>query len=113
MQSVTGTQPGALGPNHALEHLCCPECNGTNVTLTKAHSAFWEGERLIVIEGLPSLYCPDCREHFFEDYTATMLDILRGRGFPTAMSSRKIEALAFDFDRLLRHSAANDARGAS
>ncbi len=64
---------------------------------TRVRSAFWEGERLVVIEDIPALVCPDCREQFYDEATTMVLDLLRGDGFPEAKASSVMSVPVFSF----------------
>lgn len=80
----------------------CPQCGGAAVEATTVRSALWQGDRLVVLEGLPALACRHCQEQFYDDATATMLDLLRGDGFPAEMATRSLAVEVFDFGDLLR-----------
>lgn len=80
----------------------CPQCGSAAVEATTVRSALWQGDRLVVLEGLPALACRQCHEQFYDDATATMLDLLRGDGFPAEMATRSLAAAVFDFRSLLQ-----------
>jgi YgiT-type zinc finger domain-containing protein len=80
----------------------CPQCGSAAVEATTVRSALWQGDRLVVLEGLPALACRSCHEQFYDDATATMLDLLRGDGFPAGMATRSLAVEVFDFGSLLR-----------
>ena len=65
-------------------------------------SAFWQGEGLVVVEGIPALVCQSCGEQFYEDETAMKLDLVRGGGFATARAARTLTVPVFDFDAAKR-----------
>ena len=79
----------------------CPQCGSEAVEATTIRSALWQGDRLVVLEGLPALACRHCQEQFYDDATATMLDLLRGDGFPADMATRSLAVEVFDFGSLL------------
>ncbi|HEY4999771.1 MAG TPA: type II toxin-antitoxin system MqsA family antitoxin [Usitatibacter sp.] len=79
----------------------CTECGGTQVHTDLVRSAFWEGERLVVVEGIPALVCASCGEQFYDDTTAVVLDLLRGAGFPADKARSEMSVPVFAFgDRL-------------
>lgn len=75
----------------------CSGCGG-ELRFTRARSAFWHGERLVVIEGIPALECAGCHERYFDDDVAIRLDLLRGAGFPDALASGRLTVPVFSFD---------------
>jgi YgiT-type zinc finger domain-containing protein len=79
----------------------CSQCGGTDLRRTTARSAFWEGERLIVIEDIPAIVCANCHEQHYDDTTVVLLDLLRGDGFPPERAVRTIAVPVFSLrDRL-------------
>jgi YgiT-type zinc finger domain-containing protein len=79
----------------------CPQCGSAAVEAMSVRTALWQGDRLVVLEGLPALACRHCHEQFYDDATATMLDLLRGDGFPAEMATRSLAVEVFDFGNLL------------
>jgi YgiT-type zinc finger domain-containing protein len=76
----------------------CSLCGDGELRETRVRSAFWEGERLVVVEDIPALVCPSCGEQFFDDSTAIRLDLLRGAGFPAEMSCGELRVPVFSID---------------
>lgn len=76
----------------------CSLCGDGELRETRVRSAFFEGERLVVVEDIPALVCSACGEQFFDDLTAIRLDLLRGAGFPAAMSCRELNVPVFSLD---------------
>ena len=64
-----------------VEHEC-PECGSTRLRQHLVKSAIWQGERLVVVEGIPALLCEACGERFYDDGTVTRLDLMQGEEFP-------------------------------
>jgi YgiT-type zinc finger domain-containing protein len=60
----------------------CPQCGSTRLRQDLVKSAIWQGERLVVVEGIPALLCEACGERLYDDETVTQLDLLQGDGFP-------------------------------
>ena len=58
-------------------------------------AAFWEDERLVVVEEIPALVCRGCGERFYDDATAMRLDMLRGTGFPRERAARSMTVEVF------------------
>jgi YgiT-type zinc finger domain-containing protein len=61
------------------------------------NTAFWQGGKLVVVEGIPALVCQSCGEQYYEDETAMKLDLMRGGGFRDAEAVRKLEVPVFAF----------------
>ena len=76
----------------------CTQCDGGELREARVRSAFWEGERLVVIEDIPALACSACGEQFFDDATAIRLDLLRGAGFPPEMARGELRVPVFSLD---------------
>lgn len=78
----------------------CANCGG-RIRSTQARSAFWHGDRLVVVDDIPALVCDSCREQYFDDSTAMVLDLLRGDGFPPEQAKAELVVSVFSFrDRL-------------
>jgi len=59
----------------------CTECGAFALQAKTVRSAFWQDERLVVIDGIPALVCEACQERFYDDATVMLLDLKRGEGF--------------------------------
>lgn len=79
----------------------CPQCGGAAVELALIRTAFWQSDGLVVLEGLPALSCRQCGEQFYDDATATMLDLLRGDGFANDQATRSLVVPVFDYKTLV------------
>jgi YgiT-type zinc finger domain-containing protein len=75
----------------------CPVCGGNALREELAKSAFWHFERLVVVEDIPALVCGKCGERFYDDATATALDLMHGDGFPADRASGQLHVLTFSF----------------
>jgi len=73
----------------------CSQCGGSDLRTTSARSAFWEGDRLVVIEDIPAIVCADCQEQHYDDTTVVYIDRLRGDGFPPDKARREIVVPVF------------------
>jgi len=60
----------------------CAQCGAFALQARTVRSAFWQDERLVVIDGIPALVCEACQERFYDDETVMLLDLKRGEGFP-------------------------------
>lgn len=76
----------------------CSLCGDGELRETRVRSAFFEGERLVVVEDIPALVCQTCGEQFFDDTTAVRLDLLRGAGFPSGMSCGELRVPVFSLE---------------
>lgn len=75
----------------------CPQCGSRSVKPAVVRSAFWHGDRLVVVEDLPALSCGACHEQFYDDATVTILDLMRGQGFPAESAVRTVTTPVFSF----------------
>jgi YgiT-type zinc finger domain-containing protein len=81
----------------------CSQCGSSDLRQTTVRSAFWEGERLVVIEDIPAMVCADCREQHFDDMTVVLIDLMRGDGFPPDQARREMVVPVFSLlDRARR-----------
>jgi YgiT-type zinc finger domain-containing protein len=75
----------------------CPSCGSSDVRAATVRSALWHHDRLVVVEDLPALVCGACQERFYDDATVTILDLMRGEGFPEAEADHVISVPVFSF----------------
>jgi len=73
----------------------CSQCGGTHLSSQTVRSAFWDKDRLVVIEDIPAIVCLDCNERYYDDTTVVLLDLLRGDGFPPEKALREITVPVF------------------
>jgi YgiT-type zinc finger domain-containing protein len=76
----------------------CTNCGSANVSASHVRSAFWQDDRLVVVEGIPALVCGACAEQFYDDTTVVGLDLLRGEGFPADKARSELRVPVFCFD---------------
>jgi len=76
----------------------CTNCGSAEVSAARVRSAFWVGDRLVVVEGIPALVCGACAEQFYDDTTVVGLDLLRGEGFPAEKAHAELRVPVFSFD---------------
>lgn len=95
-----------------VEHEC-PECGSARLRRELVKSAIWQGERLIVVEGIPALLCEACGERFYDDGTVTQLDLMQGEGFPQDGTGRVLKVPVISFmDRLVAAGEADSEEAA-
>jgi YgiT-type zinc finger domain-containing protein len=86
---------------HPTSLACCSQCGSTNLETALIRSAFWEDDRLVVIEDIPAIVCVDCGEQHFDDPTVVLIDLLRGDGFPLEKARQQLTVPVFSLnDRL-------------
>ncbi len=73
----------------------CEQCGGTDLREDEVRSAFWHGDRLVVVEDVPAVVCATCSEQFFDDSTVMLIDLLRGEGFPPEKARRELRVAVF------------------
>jgi YgiT-type zinc finger domain-containing protein len=76
----------------------CENCGSSAIHAERVRTAFWAEDRLVVIEDVPALVCKACHERYFDDATVTVLDLMRGDGFPPERARREITVPVFSFD---------------
>jgi YgiT-type zinc finger domain-containing protein len=81
--------------NHEQVPASCSRCGGTDLRATTMRSAFWDDDRLVVVEDIPAIVCQKCHEHYYEDMTVVLLDLLRGDGYPPEKALREITVPVF------------------
>ena len=73
----------------------CTTCGHAELHRDRVRSAFWEGERLVVVEGISALTCGACGERFYDHAASAALDELRRSGFPADKARCKIRVPVF------------------
>ncbi len=76
-------------------HTC--EFCGSSTHEATVRMCLWEGERLVVVEGVPARVCDKCLEQFYDELTMFKIDRLRGSGFPAAEAGRTLAVPVFAF----------------
>ncbi len=59
----------------------CPNCGAGPLASRTVDTLFWQGERPVMIRGIPALLCMGCGEEFISDDTAARLDGMKRDGF--------------------------------
>lgn len=80
----------------------CTNCGSVNVRASRVRSAFWQDDRLVVVEDIPALVCGACAEQFYDDSTVVGLDLLRGEGFPAEKARAELRVPVFSFSDRVR-----------
>ena len=75
----------------------CANCGSADVHARHVRSAFWQDDRLVVVEDIPALVCGACAEQFYDDTTVVGLDLLRGEGFPAEKARAELRVPVFSF----------------
>ena len=75
----------------------CTNCGSANVRASHVRSAFWQDDRLVVVEDIPALVCGACAEQFYDDATVVGLDLLRSEGFPAEKARAELRVPVFSF----------------
>ena len=76
----------------------CGNCGSNKIHEANVRSAFWDEDRLVVVEGIPAVVCESCHEQYFDDRTMVVLDLLRGDGFPPEKARSELRVPVFSFD---------------
>ncbi len=87
----------SMDANNGQSGAVCPGCGGSDIGMARVRSAFFHGDRLVVIEDIPALVCSGCNEQFYDDRTVVVLDLLRGNGFPVEDAREEIRVPVFSF----------------
>jgi YgiT-type zinc finger domain-containing protein len=87
----------SMDSNNDRSGAVCPGCGGSDIGMARVRSAFFHGDRLVVIEDIPALVCSGCNEQFYDDRTVVVLDLLRGNGFPVEDAREEIRVPVFSF----------------
>jgi YgiT-type zinc finger domain-containing protein len=77
--------------------LACTSCGSPDVQERRVRSAFWQDDRLVVVEDIPALVCGACGEHSYADNTVVALDLMRGGGFPADQARGELRVPVFSF----------------
>jgi YgiT-type zinc finger domain-containing protein len=84
---MTGGSKGASAP--------CPACERTEARQARVRLAFWQDDRLVVIEDVPALVCNSCGEQFYDDASVRLVDRMRQSGFPPEDAVREVRVPVF------------------
>lgn len=80
----------------------CSRCHGGALRPERISTAFWQGEGLVVIRGIPAMVCVDCGEQFIDDRTARGLDRMHGEGFSELQARNHMVVPVFEFPGFLK-----------
>jgi len=77
--------------------VACTSCGSADTRSARVRSAFWDGDRLVVVEDIPAVVCEACSEQSYDDGTVVALDLLRGEGFPEEQARAHLRVPVFSF----------------
>ncbi|MFU0504632.1 type II toxin-antitoxin system MqsA family antitoxin [Pseudaminobacter sp. NGMCC 1.201702] len=86
----------------------CPQCESTRLRRHLVKSALWHGERLVLVKDIPAIVCEACGERFYDDTTATILDLMQGSGFPADRATEHLSVPVFSFSQRIPSGLAED-----
>jgi YgiT-type zinc finger domain-containing protein len=98
MVSSLEIKQASLTIDEGAEPGTCACCGGDKFHLVTSRTAFWHGDRLVIVDGIPALACDGCGERYYEDRTAMVLDLMRGRGFPAEAATAEMVVPVFAYD---------------
>lgn len=75
----------------------CPACLSTRLGPARVRSAYWNGHRLVLVDGVPALVCAECGERIYDDTAAQALEDMKGGGFPAAKAERYLQVPIFEY----------------
>ncbi len=84
-------------PSGVASDASCSACSSGQLVPDRVKTAFWEGERLIVVEDIPALVCTTCGEQYVDDEAALQLDLMKGGGFPKGKAVREMTVRVFAY----------------
>ncbi len=73
----------------------CPVCDSADTRHAHVRSAFWQDDRLVVIEDIPALVCNVCGEQFYDDGAVRLIDRMRQNGFSPEHAIRELRVPVF------------------
>jgi len=90
LPEATSAAPPAQQPS-------CTSCAGGRLARDNVRTALWQGDDLVIVEGIPALVCQSCGERYFEDETAMALDFMRGGGLEEGTAIRRVSVPVFAY----------------
>ncbi len=88
----------AMSAMHQPFEDTCTTCGHAGLRREQVRSAFWEGARLVVVEGVPALCCSACGERFYDEDASAKLEALRREGFPAHKARCEVRVPVFSLD---------------
>ncbi|WP_161594592.1 type II toxin-antitoxin system MqsA family antitoxin [Marimonas lutisalis] len=77
----------------------CDSCGSGHLERAHVEMAFWSGDRMVLVEGVPALICNRCGEQYTEDQTAMRLDRLRAADFRDAQQTGERRVPVFTYPK--------------
>jgi len=65
-------------------------------------SIFWQGDRPIIIEGVPAHVCRNCVEQYYDEAVSDAMRRLAEDGFPASKAAREERVLVFTLEGRIR-----------
>ncbi|MGE5339614.1 MAG: type II toxin-antitoxin system MqsA family antitoxin [Gemmatimonadota bacterium] len=101
MDAAVGESAAPLPGTSQAAGATCTNCGSADLQARQVRSAFWQDDRLVVVEDIPAMVCVACGERFYDDTTAIVLDLLHGERFPPEKARGEMRVPVFSFaDRI-------------
>lgn len=84
-----------------IDGFVCGHCGCGSAHMNRVRSAFWDRDRLVVIDDIPALVCDGCGEPYYDDATTVGIDLMRGRGFPESGARAELRVPVFTFGEIV------------
>jgi YgiT-type zinc finger domain-containing protein len=68
-------------------------------------AVFWQGDRPVIVEGVPAHVCRGCMEQFYDEAVSEALRRLAEDGFPVAKAVREERVAVFTLEGRIRENA--------
>ena len=75
----------------------CDRCPDHALQPATIRTAFWQGDGLVVVQGIPAMACPQCGTEYLDDATVVRLDRLRAGNFRDCMQAAPLLVPVHDF----------------
>jgi YgiT-type zinc finger domain-containing protein len=77
--------------------LLCPSC-GQATQESRMSVTMWSGNRLVLIENVPTRVCDHCQEQLYDELTSSRIMQLAASGFPSSRALREITVPVFSLE---------------
>lgn len=75
----------------------CDRCPDHVLQPATIRTAFWQGEGLVVVQGIPAMACPHCGTEYVDDATVVRLDRLRAGNLRDRTQAPPLLVPVYDF----------------
>ena len=82
----------------------CPRCRETMLAKTM-RTAIWQGDRVAIVEDIPSHFCGACSEQYYDGQVSDALRRLSEEGFPAEQAQSEILVQVFSLKGRIREPA--------